>query len=302
AGPYSFTVSDANGCSVIVSGTVTQPQALSASCSSNNNSIYFGYSGDQTAIVTVNPSGGVGPYTVSLTMNRPLLCNQITSSGDETWFPGAKTASSNAHVVCPGSGGPSSNPSSTSLNTIVCGVGYSATVSLMSDAIITALVTDSNGCTTTCSISLHAEDVRCFAGNSGIAKVQLCHKTGSAKNPCVGICVDNSAVAEHLAHGDFFGKCTPDCSPANSNSKEEGLFDVLAYPNPSNSQFTLEITNGTEEFMNVEVFDMAGRLIKHIDNISNGKVTFGEELPRGVYLAVVNQGANSKTLRIVKED
>src|SRR6185295_2352806 len=31
AGPYSFTVADANGCTAIVSGTITQPSQLNAS-------------------------------------------------------------------------------------------------------------------------------------------------------------------------------------------------------------------------------------------------------------------------------
>ncbi|KGO82073.1 hypothetical protein Q762_05085, partial [Flavobacterium cauense R2A-7] len=307
ANSYSVQIRDAAHPGFIVvlcTKIINEPALLSASCTNTNSVLYFGYTGDQTSTITVNPSGGVGPYTVSITMNRPLMCNVITNSGDEIWTPGANTmTSSNTNVTCVTSGafGANQKPSSTSTNTIVTSLGYSLNVSLMADATFAITVTDQNGCTATCSTTIMAEDVRCFAGNSGVAKVMLCHKTGSAKNPCVNICVDNSAVAEHLAHGDFFGKCTSTCVPSGSNGKPEIVFDVKAYPNPSNNQFTFEIESESTESTDITVFDIAGRMVKQMRNRESDTITFGEELPRGVYLAVMEQGSNRKTVRIVKE-
>src|SRR4051812_15019985 len=105
------------------------------------------------------------PY--SWTLDRPLLTNVITASGDET-ITGSNTA-----------------------KVIVC---------LLDTAKLNVTVTDANGCTATDDLMIFAEDVRCFAGKSEIHKVTICH-SGKA------ICVDSSAVSAHLAHGDYLGKC-----------------------------------------------------------------------------------------------
>ncbi|WP_313807717.1 MBG domain-containing protein, partial [Flavobacterium sp.] len=279
---------------------IGEPQALSALCTNSNSVLYFGYPGDQTSTITVKPSGGVGPYKVSITMNRPLKCNVVNASGDEVWTPGGNTASS-VNVSCPASGTPSMLPVSTSAFNINSVAGYALNVTLMDDATFTATITDSNGCVTTCSTTVLAEDARCFSGNSGKAKVSICHKTGNSKNPCHVICVDDNAVAAHLAHGDFLGKCTSNCLDPNGVRVLQGDFTVKVYPNPSNSLFNLEIENGSEDNVLIEVFDLSGRRVKQIKPIDLHSITFGEDLPRGVYLANVSQGDNSKTIRLAKE-
>jgi hypothetical protein len=58
AGPYSYLVSDANGCSSVVSGTITQPSALLSSVSSGSIACNGG-----TTTAIVSATGGVSPYT-----------------------------------------------------------------------------------------------------------------------------------------------------------------------------------------------------------------------------------------------
>ncbi|ESU25616.1 hypothetical protein FLJC2902T_30860 [Flavobacterium limnosediminis JC2902] len=283
--------------------TILQPtSSVTASCTTSNNTLYFGYTGDQTSTITVKPGGGEGPYTVSLTMNRPLMANVTTNTGDELWACGANTHSS-SNNVCPATGSfqPTQYPVSVSTNTITASGGYSLNVTLMADTVITATVTDKNGCTGTCSIPIFAEDVRCFNGNSGNTKVQLCHKTGSGKNPCTTICVDSNAVAEHLAHGDFFGKCTSNCISPDGDGKSVMPFNIIAYPNPSNNEFTFEVESSSAEKITITVFDIAGRIVKQIEKEHDALIQFGDELPRGVYLSVVEQGSNRKTVRVIKE-
>src|SRR5207244_4111333 len=65
AGPFSFTVTDANGCSTVVSGTISQPPALRASSS---NTAILCNGGSST--VTVNASGGTAPYSGTGTFSR----------------------------------------------------------------------------------------------------------------------------------------------------------------------------------------------------------------------------------------
>ncbi|MFM7730687.1 MAG: hypothetical protein ACKO6L_06595, partial [Flavobacteriales bacterium] len=58
AGPYNYTVTDANGCTFSVSGTITEPAALSATATPGT----IGCSGGSTT-VTVSATGGTAPYT-----------------------------------------------------------------------------------------------------------------------------------------------------------------------------------------------------------------------------------------------
>ncbi len=58
AGPYSFIVSDINGCTIIVSGTISEPLPLIANKFVGTIACY-----GQTTTVDITASGGVGPYT-----------------------------------------------------------------------------------------------------------------------------------------------------------------------------------------------------------------------------------------------
>ena len=82
---------------------------------------------------------------------------------------------------------------------------------------------------------------------------------------------------------------------------EVALFDVKAYPNPSNYQFTLELEGGNADKIEIEVYDMQGRHIKHIESEYDLPIVFGEELPAGTYLTIVNQGSNRKALKLIKK-
>ena len=180
----------------------------------------------------------------------------------------------------------------------------------MQDAIFTATITDANGCKVTCTTTIHAEDARCFSGNSGISKVTLCHQTGNSNNPCVKICVDESAVAVHLAHGDFLGKCTQNCVAPVSNrgivvreteATPTDMFLVKAWPNPSEHQFILEVESSSDEKFVMVVYDVLGRKVKHIEKSNGQLIKFGEDMIAGLYMVQVVQGNNRKTIILVKQ-
>jgi hypothetical protein len=141
-------------------------------------------------------------------------------------------------------------------------------------------------------------------------KVKICHKTGSSSNQCQEICVDESAVQSHLNHGDFVGTCTTDCKPRQLSrpiviGKEKLIeidtFNVIAYPNPSNHQFTLSVQGGSEEKVEVLVYDMLARMVKRIEKTNGQNIQFGEELPSGEYLIIVRQDNNQKVINIIKQ-
>jgi hypothetical protein len=212
----------------------------------------------------------------------------------------------------------------------------------MQDATITATITDANNCVSTCSTFIHAEDVRCFTGNGGNSKVTICHQTGNPNNPCTSICVNESTLAGHLAHGDFIGNCTPDCSapvsakgavPESNNIPVTNVvvtngtvvngavvngagakgtviekepvsldkFQVKVIPNPTENQFTLFVEKGNNEKIVVLVYDVLGRMVKHIENSEGHLIRFGEDLKVGSYMVIVRQGNNTKTVKLVKQ-
>jgi hypothetical protein len=74
--------------------------------------------------------------------------------------------------------------------------------------------------------------------------------------------------------------------------------NVIAYPNPSSSEFTIE--SSTKGAMIVKVYDMQGRLIENRKANSN-TVQVGSRYAAGVYNVIVTQGANTKTLRVIKK-
>ncbi|WP_281321928.1 HYR domain-containing protein [Flavobacterium aestivum] len=78
-------------------------------------------------------------------------------------------------------------------------------------------------------------------------------------------------------------------------------FDVKAYPNPSNYQFTIEVIGGSTEKIEADVFDMQARIIKHIESFNSQSILFGEDLPAGTYITIVTQGANRKTVKLIKK-
>jgi hypothetical protein len=79
------------------------------------------------------------------------------------------------------------------------------------------------------------------------------------------------------------------------------LFNIKAYPNPSNQYFTLELEGASDEKVEVAVYDVLGRLVKHIEKTDAQPILFGEDLPSGVYMAITSQGVNRKTHRLIKE-
>jgi uncharacterized repeat protein (TIGR03803 family) len=287
--------------------------APTVSCTNSNSVLYFGYTGDQTVTVTGTPNGGTGPYNVSITMDRPLMCNVITTGGNEIWAGGVGTIS-NSNTTCPSSGTLSSPPIS-STNNIATGGTYSVTATLMTDAVFTITVTDALGsCNAICTTKVHAEDVRCFAGNSSNSKITLCHQTGDPKKPCITMCVDQSAVQEHLNHGDFLGNCTANCLPLTlSINRAQGLigtestkingFDIKALPNPSSNRFTLKVeSDNIKEKLKVRVVDVSGKVIEVKTNVFAGQtLQIGSNYRPGIYMVEAIQGKERKTLKLIKQ-
>jgi hypothetical protein len=82
-------------------------------------------------------------------------------------------------------------------------------------------------------------------------------------------------------------------APRLADSVVANEFKVIAYPNPSSSEFT--IATSAKGAINVKVYDMQGRLVE-----STTSTQVGSRLAKGVYNVIVNQGANTKSVRVIK--
>lgn len=230
-------------------------------------------------------------------MSRALLCNQINDAGDEIWTGGAGgTTSGNTCQAYPST--VSSVPSST--KSISSG-SYSVTVTLMANADIIATVTDAYGCSYSCTTSIIADDVRCFAGNSGISKVTICHKTGSTKNPCVKICVDDDAVQTHLNHGDKLGTCPTNCIWKEDETSEIDHGILHVYPNPNNGLFTIDFAG---EYAPIQIFvtNLLGQVVyteslDQFDGAVQREIDLNK-LASGSYYVNIQQGDHRYTRQI----
>jgi hypothetical protein len=149
AGPYSYTVTDANGCTSVTTGNISQPTVLTASAT--NTAILCNGS---SSTVTVSAAGGTAPYTgtgtfsatagtYSYTVTDAKGCT-ATATGTITQ-PAALTASAtNTAILCNGG---------TSTVTVSAAGGtapYTGTGTFTAPAgPYSYTVTDANGCTAT---------------------------------------------------------------------------------------------------------------------------------------------------------
>ena len=92
-------------------------------------------------------------------------------------------------------------------------------------------------------------------------------------------------------------------TPAPRFSDVTEKLSVVAYPNPSSTNFNLNITTSSAKNVEVKVYDMIGKLINKME-VSPSKVAglqIGDRYPSGVYNVIVSQGTEVKTLRVIKQ-
>lgn len=78
-------------------------------------------------------------------------------------------------------------------------------------------------------------------------------------------------------------------------------FEVIVYPNPSNHQFTFVVKSDSNETIDVVLYDVLGRRLKHIQKADEKTIVLGDDLPAGTYIAVVGQGTNKKSINLIKK-
>ncbi len=91
-------------------------------------------------------------------------------------------------------------------------------------------------------------------------------------------------------------------SPGTINDKEKEEFTVQGTPNPSSGPFTLQIFSGSTQPAQIRISDALGRVVERKNNIAvNTNLVFGSSYRPGVYVVEVVQGAERRTLKLVKQ-
>lgn len=92
------------------------------------------------------------------------------------------------------------------------------------------------------------------------------------------------------------GTLTPNIDLVSSN------FDLIAYPNPYSSNFSLKVSSKNEENISVFVYDMLGREIDKTkvpySDVKGLKLGYG--YPKGIYNVIVSQGIETRVLKMIK--
>ncbi len=171
----------------------------------------------------------------------------------------------------------------------------------------TAQVTNQFGCVSSCSITICVTDIR-VPGSKG--KVYVCHAPPGNPGNAKTLSLPVNAVAAHLLNqpDSRLGKCgeTP-CglfsrnNPDNKIAEIETGFTVTAFPNPTNSYFTLRIFSDKNEAVEIRVMDIQGRSILSKRNAAQGNITFGQDFVSGIYIVEVTQGGYKQILKITKQ-
>ena len=78
-------------------------------------------------------------------------------------------------------------------------------------------------------------------------------------------------------------------------------FGLVAYPNPTNNQFAVQVTgNYSEEKIVMQVWDQQGRLVESRNVIAGSLTRFGKTYSPGAYYVRIIQGKEHKELKLIK--
>ena len=259
AGIYSCIVTDANGCTITQSFTITQPLVLAANITTVQNLC----AGQCNASVVANPSGGTAPYTFS---NLSNLCGGtytflITDSRGCSTSPSVSIVDPSVLIATSTSVGPSCGNACDGIATAIVTGGtpaYSylwnptsstqASINGLCSGTYFCTVIDSNGCTDSISVVLLnptpivvtlAQNISpaCFGDCTGAATVMatggsgpltwLWTPTGCIAQTCVGLCAGSYSVAVTDSIGCSVTTnviiTEPDALTANSTHTDETL-------------------------------------------------------------------------------
>jgi hypothetical protein len=257
------------------------------------------------------------PAGVNVTAGHTNLTTPETDgNGNKTW------TSTGAVLTINLAGISGTSPSMTSIPLSVYAVNGAGTSATAKTLTVTAAAPATPGSiTTTATLGVPTYNPTC---NSGIITVQVPNVYGVAYAWTVGVgatitsgqgtnsitinvaTVSTTTLAISVVGSNGTGSSVPKSLVINKVSTcrtaAESItndFSVVAYPNPSATVFTLDVSLAKGTSAEVQVYDMLGRLIEQ-RKVQSGTTPIGAAYPSGTYTLKVSQGENQKTVRVIK--
>ncbi len=289
--PNTFSCTDAGDHAVELS--VTDGAGMTSVCTATVT-VQYVPSCSITAIAGAGAFTGGPPTTIYLGYGPQTVTLSATASGgsDFSWLWTGLSPESTALLSCTTCPAPVFTPTSEGR--------YEYTLT----------VTNSNGCSSTCAITICVLDVR--VPGSGGKKVYLCHvPPGNPGNPQT-LSISVNAVPGHIpGHaGDRLGTCSKSCESlglkADAGQGElivspSAALETIVYPNPFATEFSVTIESDSDEPVALRILDLAGKLVGEVtDAVPHTTVKLGSNLNDGFYVLRVQQGAEVQNIKIIK--
>lgn len=84
-----------------------------------------------------------------------------------------------------------------------------------------------------------------------------------------------------------------------STANAEEVFNVKTYPNPSATDFMININSSSRLPAVIRITNSLGQVVKTLKT-GNKNIRLGEDLKPGIYMVEIKQGENSQTIKLIK--
>lgn len=124
---------------------------------------------------------------------------------------------------------------------------------------------------------------------------------GFTFNPTVSIKGGGAAIYIDQVQITVYYSTSSNITKKLESSATEFTFDAKVLSNPTNVNFQISTTSGTNDPITIRTVDVFGRLVELRTNvIPNSIHRIGDAYAPGLYFAEITQGTNRKVLRLVK--
>lgn len=303
-GTYSVVCTDANGCQVTATGTVSDstvtPSMISANLTTQDD-----YTNNCSGSASVAPAGGTAPYLVYWSTGETGNSIDSLCAGFYTVYVMDVTNTDTVAVdfiITDSSSTYSNNPYP---NSVINDTLYSG---LVSNCIIDYTAIDSASLYQAVYDSINNNLYVTWAIYSPTDTVYISDTLGWAGNPGGYYSLTISVFCPNKSGNDFFkieqviyfDGSQVWLTPALGLDEKELLNQVVIYPNPFSNTITVDNKDGA--ITSLKLIDLNGRVLSEMQPVNSGLVEMGqlEAISSGTYLLILSGENASKTCKVIK--
>lgn len=103
--------------------------------------------------------------------------------------------------------------------------------------------------------------------------------------------------------GNYGSSCTVTTPAAPGGRLKAKSFEVVAFPNPFDTAFNLNLETPSKENVTVAVYNMMGTLVEshQVNPMEVANLQLGSNFSTGIYNVIVSQGDNAKAVRLIRK-